>query len=85
MFLTSEVGREIISERITAVSRNCLASDDAFRFLQSVKGVTMVLSGMSNMEQLEANLATYKEDKPEVVKKFAELKANGTYPINLWD
>ena len=28
---------------------------------------------------------TYKEDKPEVVKKFADLKANGTYPKNLWD
>ena len=28
---------------------------------------------------------TYKEDKPEVVAKFAELKANGTYPMNLWD
>ena len=27
---------------------------------------------------------TYKEDKPEVVAKFAELKANGTYPTNLW-
>ena len=28
---------------------------------------------------------TYKEDKPDVVAKFAELKANGTYPLNLWD
>ena len=28
---------------------------------------------------------TYKEDKPEVVAKFAELKANGTYPKHLWD
>ncbi|RAP43938.1 MAG: nucleotidyltransferase, partial [Methanosphaera sp. rholeuAM74] len=28
---------------------------------------------------------TYKEDKPYVVAKFAELKANGTYPMNLWD
>lgn len=28
---------------------------------------------------------TYKEDKAEVVEKFAELKNNGTYPINLWD
>jgi dTDP-glucose pyrophosphorylase len=28
---------------------------------------------------------TYKEDKPYVVAKFAELKANGSYPINLWD
>ncbi len=28
---------------------------------------------------------TYKEDKPEVVKKFASLKADGVYPMNLWD
>lgn len=27
---------------------------------------------------------TYKEDKPDVVAKFAELKANGTYPQQLW-
>ena len=28
---------------------------------------------------------TYKEDKPEVVAKFAALKADGTYPLMLWD
>jgi len=28
---------------------------------------------------------TYKEDKPDVVAKFASLKADGTYPLNLWD
>ena len=28
---------------------------------------------------------TYKEDKPDVVAKFAALKADGTYPVNLWD
>ncbi|MBR0400483.1 MAG: nucleotidyltransferase [Mogibacterium sp.] len=27
---------------------------------------------------------TYKEDKPEVVAKFAELKAEGSYPMDLW-
>ena len=27
---------------------------------------------------------TYKEDKPEVVAKFASLKADGTYPMDLW-
>ena len=27
---------------------------------------------------------TYKEDKPEVVAKFAALKADGTYPMELW-
>ena len=36
----------------------------AFRFLQSLPGVTMVLSGMSNMEQIKANILTYEEDKP---------------------
>ena len=36
----------------------------AFRFLQSVPGVTMVLSGMSTMDQMKANGATYQEDKP---------------------
>lgn len=36
----------------------------AFRFLQSINSVTMVLSGMSSMEQLRENLATYAEDKP---------------------
>ena len=27
---------------------------------------------------------TYKEDKPDVVAKFASLKADGTYPVELW-
>lgn len=36
----------------------------AFRFLQSITGVTMVLSGMSNMEQMEKNVATFSQDLP---------------------
>lgn len=36
----------------------------AFRFLQSIPGVTVTLSGMSNMEQLKANVSTYAESKP---------------------
>jgi predicted aldo/keto reductase-like oxidoreductase len=36
----------------------------AFRFLQDIKGVTMILSGMSNMDQLTDNLKTFKESKP---------------------
>ena len=35
----------------------------AFRFLQSIPGVTLILSGMSNQEQLEKNLATFSVDK----------------------
>ena len=36
----------------------------AFRFLQAFPNITMTLSGMSNMDQLKANIATYAEDKP---------------------
>ena len=36
----------------------------AFRFLQSFPSVKMTLSGMSNMDQLKENVATYAENKP---------------------
>ena len=36
----------------------------AFRFLQTIPEVTMVLSGMSNDEQLQENIKTYEADKP---------------------
>ena len=36
----------------------------AFRFLQTLPSVTMILSGMSNLEQVQDNIATFQEDKP---------------------
>ncbi|MCF0106633.1 MAG: aldo/keto reductase [Holdemanella sp.] len=36
----------------------------AFRFLQTIPGVTMVLSGMSAMDQLKENMEIWKTDKP---------------------
>ena len=36
----------------------------AFRFLQSIPEVKVVLSGMSDMDQLKDNIATFAEDKP---------------------
>ena len=45
----------------------------AFRFLQSLPSVTVVLSGMSDQEQLEKNLATYAEDKPLSQKEMETL------------
>lgn len=35
-----------------------------FRFLQGLPNVTMVLSGMSNMTQMEDNVKTFSEEKP---------------------
>ena len=45
----------------------------AFRFLQSIPQVTMVLSGMSNMEQLKENLRTFQEEKPLTDQEKKEL------------
>lgn len=36
----------------------------AFRFLQTIPEVTVVLSGMSNFEQLEENMHTFETDQP---------------------
>ncbi len=35
-----------------------------FRFLQGIDGVKMILSGMSNTEQMSSNIATFAESKP---------------------
>lgn len=44
-----------------------------FRFLQSVPEVTMVLSGMSSMEQMKENIATFAEDKPVTDEEMETL------------
>ncbi len=51
----------------------------AFRFLQSIPGVTMVLSGMNQMCQLEENLRIFEERKPLDGNEMATLTriANG--------
>jgi len=42
----------------------------AFRFLQTLPDVAVTLSGMSNMEQLEANIHTYEAGKPLSAREF---------------
>ena len=57
-----------LSEEATAKLKAAREDEEvpawAFRFLQSIPEVTMTLSGMSNMEQLQANIKTYEESKP---------------------
>ena len=45
----------------------------AFRFLQTVPGVTVVLSGMSDFEQMKENISTFEEDKPLDEKEWEAL------------
>ena len=46
----------------------------AFRFLQSIPGVTMVLSGMSNEAQLQENIRTFSQRKPLDRREWDTLK-----------
>lgn len=58
----------------------------AFRFLQTIPEVTMVLSGMSNYEQMKENIQTFETEKPlsetemETLPSVADGMLNGTLP-----
>ena len=58
----------------------------AFRFLQSFPAVTMILSGMSNFEQLQDNIKTFGSEKPlsgeemEKLLSVADGMLNGNLP-----
>lgn len=45
----------------------------AFRYLETFPEVVVTLSGMSNMEQLQENVATFSEEKPLNEHELAEL------------
>lgn len=45
----------------------------AFRFLQSVEGVTVTLSGMSSLEQMKENIRTFEDERPLNEKEMSAL------------
>lgn len=72
-------------------SLNSLRPDEkipawAFRFLQSIPDVTVVLSGMSNMEQLQENIKTFETNRPlekqeiDTLLQIADGMLKGTLP-----
>lgn len=71
-----------LSETNTA-RLNALRPDEGipawgFRYLQTIPGVTMILSGMSNDEQILDNIRTFSNDRPlneEEVKVIGEIAA----------
>jgi predicted aldo/keto reductase-like oxidoreductase len=50
--------------RLKALAPTRTLPEWAFRFIQGIDGVTVTLSGMSNMEQLTENVKTFSEFKP---------------------
>ena len=51
-------------EKLSALRPDHSPAAWAFRFLQDIPGVKMILSGMSNFEQIKENIATFEEKAP---------------------
>ncbi len=70
---------EDIMEKFHSVNENASAASFALRYVGSLPGVKVVLSGMSTMEQVEDNLNTFRDFKPlskkeqEVIEEVVEL------------
>jgi len=55
---------DVEEAKLKALRPNDSIASWGFRFLQGLPNVKMVLSGMSNMEQMMDNVKTFSEDKP---------------------
>jgi len=51
-------------EKLKTIRENETPASWAFRFIQSIPEVTMTLSGMSNMEQMQSNIETFSQYLP---------------------
>lgn len=55
---------EAATARLRALRPDESTAAWAFRWLQGVPGVTMILSGMSNLDQMKDNIKTFEKEKP---------------------
>lgn len=60
-------------EKLTALRPDEKIPAWSFRYLQSIPGVTMVLSGMSSLQQITDNINTFSEYKPLNAQEQAAL------------
>lgn len=62
-----------INAKFTAMDPNASIASFALRFVGSMPNVKVVLSGMSTMEQVEDNLATFSNFKPLTKEEYAGI------------
>lgn len=62
-----------VVEEFNSIFPNDTLPSAAFRFLQSIPGVTMVLSGMSSVTQVEENAATWSNPRPMDAEEFEKI------------
>ncbi len=68
--------KEDVIEKIKALAPALSPIETAFAFLRTIPEVTMILSGMSNLEQLQENIAIFSKDttlREEAFHKLSEL------------
>lgn len=71
----ANIGEEYES-KLKSLRSNETVPGWAFRFLQTIPGVDVILSGMSTMEQLKQNIEIFNEEKPlneEEMKTLQEI------------
>ena len=64
---------DVEEAKLKALRPNDSIASWGFRFLQGLPNVKMVLSGMSNMEQMTDNVKTFSEDTPLSAEEIALL------------
>lgn len=74
-------------QRLAALAPERTLAEWAFRFVTSIPEVKVVLSGMSSIEQLSENVATFSDGKTlseaemqTIIDIGREMTADGTYP-----
>lgn len=64
-----------IAKKMQAFSKDATLASWAFRFCASKPNVMCILSGMTKMEHIEENIATFKSFKPLTDSEFAALES----------
>ncbi|MBR6825832.1 MAG: aldo/keto reductase [Oscillospiraceae bacterium] len=69
--------KESVATKIHALTPELTAIETAFAFLRTIPEVTMILSGMSNLDQLKENIAYFDKDTTLSEEAFRTLPTLG--------